>query len=66
MKKLFIGHLPKSVSEEELRTFLSQFCPIEGLHLIQDSVTGELKGPIHPPSVMPRLCLYFCRFRREG
>lgn len=43
-RKLFVGHLPKSLSLEELRYFLSEYSPIEDLSLIVDPVTKQPKG----------------------
>ena len=43
-RKLFVGHLPKSLSLEELRYFLSEYAPIEDVSLIVDPVTRQPKG----------------------
>ena len=43
-RKLFVGHLPKSLPLEELRYFLSEYSPVEDVSLIVDPVTRQPKG----------------------
>lgn len=56
-RKLFVGHLPKSLSLEDLRCFLSEYSPIEDLSLIVDPVTRQPKG-----MRSPRLLCSGCAF----
>lgn len=44
MKKLYVGNLPYSVTEESLKALFSQFGPVESVVLIKDRETGRLKG----------------------
>ena len=44
LKKLFIGHIPKYMSDIEIYEFLSQYAPIRSLSLIRDQKTNEPRG----------------------
>ncbi len=44
MKKLYVGNLPFSSSEEDVRELFSQFGPVESVNLIQDRETGRFRG----------------------
>lgn len=44
MKKLYVGNLPYSVTEETLTGLFSQFGDVESVVLIKDRETGRLKG----------------------
>lgn len=44
MKKLFIGSLPFSVKEEELKDLFSQAGTVESAAIIMDKMTGRSKG----------------------
>nr|CDS32754.1 RNA binding protein 34 [Hymenolepis microstoma] len=41
---IFVGNLPFSVNEEEVRKIFSQFGEIKGVRLIRDRPTGAVKG----------------------
>ncbi len=43
-KKLYVGSLPYSVTEDELRELFSQFGDIESVRIITDKFTGQSKG----------------------
>lgn len=43
-KKLFIGNIPFTVKEEDLKTKLEEFGVVEELKLIKDRDTGRSKG----------------------
>jgi cold-inducible RNA-binding protein len=43
-KKLYVGSLPYSVTEEELRELFSPFGDIESVRIIMDKATGQSKG----------------------
>jgi len=43
-KKLYVGSLPYSVSEEELKDLFSPFGEIESVRIIIDKATGQSKG----------------------
>ncbi len=44
MKKLFVGSLPFSVKEDQLRELFSQAGTIESAVIIMDKMTGRSKG----------------------
>ncbi|MGD9109082.1 MAG: RNA-binding protein [Gammaproteobacteria bacterium] len=44
MKKLYVGNLPYSATEESLKTLFSQFGSVESVALIKDRETGRVKG----------------------
>lgn len=44
LKKLFIGNLPKSTSENDLQTLFSEFGTVRLLKLVADIFTGQCKG----------------------
>ena len=43
-RKLFVGGLPKEVSQEELNEHFSQFGEIESINLKRDLNTGRCRG----------------------
>jgi RNA recognition motif-containing protein len=43
-KKLYVGSLPYSVTEDELRNLFSPYGPIESVRIITDKFTGQSKG----------------------
>ncbi len=43
-KKLYVGSLPYSITEDELRDLFSQFGEIESVRIITDKFTGQSKG----------------------
>ncbi|MCK9438630.1 MAG: RNA-binding protein [Patescibacteria group bacterium] len=44
MKKLFVGSLPFTTKEEELKDFFSQVGTVESAAIIIDKMTGRSKG----------------------
>ncbi len=44
MKKLYIGNIPFSTTEEEIRALFEPFGSIETLDLINDRDTGRFRG----------------------
>lgn len=44
MKKLFVGNLPFSASEDEIRELFEQHGPVHSVRLINDRETGRPRG----------------------
>ena len=44
LKKLFIGNLPASTSEEDLQIMLSEFGTVRSTKLVMDVFSGDCKG----------------------
>lgn len=44
MKKLFIGNLPASTSEQDLQTLFSKFGTVRSFKLVTDVFSGQCKG----------------------
>ncbi|MFP4213614.1 MAG: RNA recognition motif domain-containing protein [Desulfohalobiaceae bacterium] len=44
MKKMYVGNLPFSSSEEDVRELFSQYGAVESVNLIQDRQTGKPRG----------------------
>ena len=44
MKKLYVGSLPFSITQEALEALFSQYGPIESVVIIKDHETGRSKG----------------------
>ncbi|MGD9107823.1 MAG: RNA-binding protein [Gammaproteobacteria bacterium] len=44
MKKLYVGNLPYSVTEESLESLFSQFGQVESVVIIKERETGRTKG----------------------
>ncbi len=44
MKKLFIGNLPASTSETDVRTLFSEFGTVRSCKLVTDVFSGQCKG----------------------
>lgn len=44
MKKLFIGNLPASTSEQDLQTLFSRFGTVRSFKLVTDVFSGQCKG----------------------
>ena len=59
-KKLFIGQIPKTYSEQDVIRIFEDTCPVLRAHIICDRYTGEHKG-LNTLFLRHRLCLYFCR-----
>ncbi len=43
-KRLFVGSLPYSATEEELRELFSTYGEVESVKIISDKFTGQSKG----------------------
>jgi RNA recognition motif-containing protein len=44
LKKLFVGNLPPSTSENDLTTLFSEFGKVRSLKLVMDLFSGQCKG----------------------
>lgn len=66
LKKIFIGHLPKSLSESELLATLSQVCEIESISMIVDKERRSSKGMCEVDLFINRLCVCICRLKRKS
>ena len=44
MKKLFVGSLPPTATEESLQTFFSQVGKVHSIKLVKDLFSGKCKG----------------------
>jgi RNA recognition motif-containing protein len=44
MKVLYVGNLPFSATEEEVRTMYSEFGPVNSVKIIKDKETGRSRG----------------------
>ena len=44
MKKLFIGNLPASASEKDLKALFSEFGTVRSFNLVTDIFSGQCKG----------------------
>jgi RNA recognition motif-containing protein len=44
MKKLYVGNLPYSATEEKIQDLFSQYGELESVILIKDAATGQAKG----------------------
>ncbi|MFP4213615.1 MAG: RNA recognition motif domain-containing protein [Desulfohalobiaceae bacterium] len=44
MKKMYVGNLPFSSSEEDVQKLFSQFGTVESVNLIEDRQTGRPRG----------------------
>ena len=42
--KLFVGHIPKGMSQESVTSFLSEYAPIRSFYFIRDPSTNDSKG----------------------
>ena len=42
--KLYVGNLPFDVTEEDLRTMLSQHGPVNEIAVVMDKITGKARG----------------------
>lgn len=41
---IYVGELPYSITEEDLKTMFTEFGKLEGVRIIQDRMTGRSKG----------------------
>ena len=44
MKKIFVGSLPPTTTEESLQTLFSQFGTVRSIKLVKDLFSGNCKG----------------------
>ncbi len=44
MKKIFVGNLPASTSEQNLQTLFSEFGTVRSIKLVMDVFSGQCKG----------------------
>ena len=44
MKKLFVGSLPPTTTEDALQSLFSEFGTVHSLKLVKDMFTGQCKG----------------------
>ena len=44
MKKIFVGSLPPTTTEESLKTLFSQFGTVRSINLVKDLFSGNCKG----------------------
>ena len=44
MKKLFVGSLPPTTTEESLQDLFSQFGTVRSINLVKDLFSGSCKG----------------------
>ncbi|NOQ16418.1 MAG: RNA-binding protein [Methyloprofundus sp.] len=44
MKKLFVGNLPPSTTENDITTLFSEFGTVRSLNLVTDIFSGQCKG----------------------
>ncbi len=44
MKKLFVGHLPPTTTEDSLTTLFSQYGTVRSINLAKDLFSGNCKG----------------------
>ena len=42
--KMFVGQIPRSMDENDLRKMFEEFGPIFQLNVLRDKVTGQSKG----------------------
>ena len=42
--KMFVGQVPRSMDENDLRKMFEEFGPIYQLNVLRDKVTGQSKG----------------------
>ena len=42
--KMFVGQVPRSMDEAELRTMFEDYGPVFQLNVLRDKVTGQSKG----------------------
>ncbi len=43
-KKIYVGNLPFSASDAEIRSLFSEFGPVESVNLVTDRDTGQPRG----------------------
>ena len=60
LKKLFFGHLPKKLDENELMARISTVCEITSLNIIVDGKTKVPRGLLILVMVIFRMCFCIC------
>ena len=45
--KMFVGQVPRSMDEDELKTMFEEFGPVHQINVLRDKVTGVGKGIIY-------------------
>ena len=45
--KMFVGQIPRSMDENELRKMFEEFGPVFQLNVLRDKMTGQSKGNYH-------------------
>ena len=51
--KMFVGQVPRSMDENDLRKMFEDFGPVFQLNVLRDKVTGQSKGKTWEISVAP-------------
>lgn len=44
MKRIYVGNLPASVSDQELQNLFNSYGPVKTAHVIKDKLSGESRG----------------------
>lgn len=44
MKRIYVGNLPGSVSDQELQNLFNSYGPVKTAHVIKDKLSGESRG----------------------
>ena len=44
MKRIYVGNLPFSATEDEVRELFAEYGPVNSVHLISDRETGRPRG----------------------
>ena len=44
MKKIYVGNLPYSATEDQLRALFTEHGPVESINVITDRETGRIRG----------------------
>lgn len=54
--KMFVGQIPRSMDESDLRKMFEEYGPVFQLNVLRDKVTGQSKGTdLDPPPTPPLL-----------
>lgn len=61
LKKLFVGQIPKTFTEEDVKQIFSDTCQVYTAHIIKDKVTMEHRGTLFIHFFETRMCVYICR-----
>ena len=67
--KMFVGQIPRSMEENEIRKMFEEFGPVFQLNVLRDKLTGQSKGKNLKKTVRPKLkknvCLQFTYLPRK-